>query len=164
MFTTQHLVEVIVTARVAPRQFHSTLLLLGHKVDNAVVVHEPIDSIGPCLLLSQPQLQTVGTVLTEMQWRRAALHNQTEVVIHALARQLQRVLAFADGSRVTRKVATLSGNNLSGIVLHVYIQQQFSTGIPDITAHFVIDRPTSCHERNAKAHGNRVVHRTRHIK
>ena len=164
MFTTQHAVEVIVTARVAPRQFHSALLLLGHKVDNTVVVHELIDDIGSSLLLYQLHLQTVGTVLTEMQWRRAALHNQAEVVIHALARQLQRVLTFVDDGRVTRKVATLSSHNLSGIVLHVYIQQQFSTGIPDITALFVIDRPTSCHERNAKARGNWVVHRTRHIK
>ena len=165
MLAAQYTIEIAVAARILPCQLHAALLLLGCKVYNAVVVHELIDGIVPLFLLLQFQHKTVGIRLMEMQRRHAALHNQAEVIIHTFASQFQRVLPLEDSRRVTRKVTALGSNNLSGIVLHVNIQQQFGTRIPDIAVSLaLIDRPAPRQERHRGGCSVRIEHRARHIK
>ena len=165
MLAAQYTIEIAVAAGVLPCQLHAALLLFGCKVYNAVVVHELIDGIVPLFLLLQFQHKAVGIRLMEMQRRHAALHNQAEVIIHTFASQFQRVLPLEDSRRVTRKVTALGSNNLSGIVLQVYIQQQSGSRVPDIAvALALIDSPTPRQERHRGGCGVRIEHRTRHIK
>ena len=129
MFTAQQTIKIAFATTDDPLQFDAALLLLGGNAGYLVHVHELVAGQIAFILLHNTLCQGVGIGACYLQWRRATLDHQIEVVFHALTRQVIRKLMLLNGIFVTRQVHLVGFRAVSTLRLH--LQYQLGALVPE---------------------------------